>query len=226
MKRLIIVTNKNDLFIDILSNYKLNYKIFNDEQDFKSFTLELDKDDVLISYSHSIIFSQEVIEKIMIGYNIHAGSPDFPGRDPHHWAVYTEAKKFGVVVHHIDKLVDSGSIVDIELFNIKEKTSPKDLLFKADIIAEKLIVKLIHNLSLGVYPKQLKEVKWSRIKKSRKDFLDKCFINHNMQLEELDRRIKAFHVEGKSNLYTQIGKERFYFKKTNQTNKITKNNNE
>jgi methionyl-tRNA formyltransferase len=164
-----------------------------------------------LSFNHNIIFSNEVLSKINIGYNIHAGSLDFPGRDPHHWAVYNKAKQYGAVAHIIEGKVDSGEIIDTVLFDVNINEGPMELLEKANLAAEKLINDLINNIASNIKIKIKKDLFWGDNKKSRQDFLDICYISNDISKQELELRIKAFHVDNRSNLYTKVKDRFFYF---------------
>ena len=51
-------------------------------------------------------------------YNFHPGPPERPGRYPSVFALYEDAKQFGVTVHEMRASVDSGPIVAAEWFDI------------------------------------------------------------------------------------------------------------
>ena len=45
--------------------------------------------ELLVSFGSSIIVPKKILDiKGLTSINIHAASPDYPGRDPHHFAVY------------------------------------------------------------------------------------------------------------------------------------------
>lgn len=211
MFRLIVVSKKKAFFNTVLSKSKLNFKIFDNKNDLEDFIPELNGNDILISYNHNILFSEYILSKIKIGYNIHAASPEFPGRDPHHWAIYSGAKKYGAVLHLIEKKVDSGGIIAAVFFDIKPTFGPLELLQKADIEAEKLIISLIEKILKNEVIEVNKELTWEGDKRSRKDFIEICRIASDVSQRELKRRIKAFHVEGRKNLYTIIHGYKFYY---------------
>lgn len=209
--RLIIVTKKIELFQSILANYNLKFKILDNKDDLNCFIPKLTDKDILISFNHNIIFSDEVLLRIKIGYNIHAASLEYPGRDPHHWAIYKQAKTYGAVVHIIDKIVDSGEVVDTIYFDITENTSPATLLKKANEVAERLIAKLIGDIVSNKKIEIKKDLFWGKNKMKRQDFLDICTIQNSISEVELERRIKAFHVEGRKNIHTNISGKKFFF---------------
>ena len=62
----------------------------------------------LITFLTGVIIPRETLNLWDAAINFHPASPDFPGRDPHHWALYFEARSFGAVVHVIAPEVDRG----------------------------------------------------------------------------------------------------------------------
>jgi len=49
---------------------------------------------LLVSFSTGVVVPAELIAAFPAGaYNVHAASPDYPGRDPHHFAVYEGASR-------------------------------------------------------------------------------------------------------------------------------------
>ena len=111
----------------------------------------------------------------------------------------------------LKKKVDSGGIIAAVFFDIKPTFGPLELLQKADIEAEKLIISLIEKILKNEVIEVNKELTWEGDKRSRKDFIEICRIASDVSQRELKRRIKAFHVEGRKNLYTIIHGYKFYY---------------
>src|SRR5262249_229160 len=60
----------------------------------------LTRDTWLISHSTSVIVPASVLEVLQgRAVNIHAASPRYPGRDPHHFAIYDGAARYGATAH-------------------------------------------------------------------------------------------------------------------------------
>lgn len=166
----------------------------------------------LISFSTSVIVPSEYLNKPgQIAINIHAASPDYPGRDPHHYAVYEGAVEYGATMHYMTDKVDAGDIIAVEIFQIDANITPRKLMLQAEDCAWILIEKLLFWIHQGIPLPQSDRV-WSSVKRSRKDFIRFCKIEPNMEKTEIDRRIRAFHVDGFSNLYTEIHGIKFYYK--------------
>lgn len=159
---------------------------------------------ILLSFGTSIIVPEEVLGRFSAAYNIHAASPDYPGRDPHHFAVYDGATRYGATCHIMTKRVDEGPIVDIEWFDILDPCSPAELLRFANEAGIRIIKRIGPRIAKGetLLPS---ETKWGPRKTTRSDFLAMCHLKSEMSREEIDRRIKAFHSPHHNNL-TMDGK--------------------
>lgn len=166
----------------------------------------------LISFSTSVIIPSEYITiSEQVSVNIHAASPNYPGRDPHHYAVYDGAKYYGATLHYMTSKVDAGDIIDVELFDFDNSVKPYELMQMADEAAWKLIQKLFKSISSNS-ELPISEYHWSGKKRSRKDFEDFCRIDSSIDKQELQRRVKAFHVDGYTNLFTKIHGMKFHYK--------------
>src|SRR5690606_33502142 len=85
------------------------------------------EDDILVCFNTGIIVPRDVLSRYRSAFNFHAASPDFPGRDPHHWAIYRGAKRFGVTAHIMTEKVDDGPIVSTASFASPENCAPQEL---------------------------------------------------------------------------------------------------
>lgn len=184
---------------------------FNKDQLLQLFEREGASFDYLISFSTSIIVPKDCLQRPnQINLNIHAASPDYPGRDPHHYAIYDGVNTYGATLHFMSERVDDGLIIDVEYFIFEPVIKPLELMKLADESAWILIRRLIQSINKG---QQLKPngLEWSGVKRSRSDFNRYCKIDLHMDESEVSRRIKAFHVEGHNNLYTEVCGRKFYY---------------
>ena len=53
--------------------------------------------------------------------NFHPASPDYPGIGCRNFALYENAKEYGVTCHHMSATIDTGSIIEIKRFPIFPK---------------------------------------------------------------------------------------------------------
>ena len=96
-------------------------------------SLKLANGHILVSFGTSLIVPTDILDHYAGGvYNIHAASPDYPGRDPHHWAAYDRVNRYGATAHIMTSKVDDGPIVDVEWFDVSPGTRPEELLKKAN----------------------------------------------------------------------------------------------
>lgn len=73
----------------------------------------------LISFCSAVIVSASVLNRLPgPAYNFHPGPPERPGRYPSVFALYDDAKIFGITVHEMVAKVDAGPIVAAEWFEI------------------------------------------------------------------------------------------------------------
>lgn len=147
---------------------------------------------LLVCFSTGVIVPAGVLERLAYpGYNFHAASPDYPGRDPHHFAVYEGARRFGATVHKMVAKVDAGQIVGIELFHVAPGTTPEALRRKALSAALRLYRTLM--------PRMMREgelpglgVVWAAQKRRRRDFNAMCRVESTISRSEFERRYFAF----------------------------------
>lgn len=159
--------------------------------------------DVLLSHGTSVIVPQDVLEKFTSAYNVHSASPDYPGRDPHHFAIYDKVQRYGATGHVMTKLVDAGPIVDVEWFDVAPSDTPAKLLAKTDAAAIKVLQRLATKLREGVALTPTGE-RWGERKTTRADFIAMCNVPHDISADELERRMIAFNTDQHRNLFTQI----------------------
>lgn len=154
--------------------------------------------DILLSYGTSLIVPQDQLDRFRAAYNIHAAPPDYPGRDPHHFAIYDGVKRYGATCHVMTSRVDEGPIVDVEWFDVAPEETPEGLLKRADLAA----VTIIHKLGLRLQSGPLSPIgqTWGSRKTKRSDFLAMCQIYPDISREEFDRRYRAFNSDHHNNL--------------------------
>ena len=190
---------RNDLIISkIHSEQELNNLLLN--QDY----------DLLISFGSSIIVSKKILEiKGLKSVNIHAASPKYPGRDPHHFAVYDNVKKYGATMHFMINKVDEGGIIDVDFFSVKPSVKPNELLIKANDSGLKLFIKLLKNFDKKNYLKVNNKYKWSNKKNTRKDFEKLCNLSFDIDNKEFMKRLNACSFPGYNNLFLNIYGKKF-----------------
>jgi methionyl-tRNA formyltransferase len=168
----------------------------------------------LLSFSTSVIVPAEVFEQFPGGaYNLHAASPQYPGRDPHHWAIYDGARDYGATLHVMGKRVDDGPIIDVELFAVAPDEKPMALLERANAAAFQLLARNAGRLTSGKLIVPDGKFAWSGKKHSRKDFLEMCRLDASLSREEFERRVRAFDVPHYDNITVTLHGRTFRLEK-------------
>lgn len=195
-----IILNRHQKYVDV---------IHIESRDTLCSLSEITDYDVLISYSTNIIIPQKILELFKFrAYNFHAASPDFPGRDPHHFAVYNNVKRYGATAHIIREKVDSGEIIGVEYFDCDcSQITPHQLLEQANHATMKLANDLIQPILENNVPKL--DIAWGAKKNTRQDFLNMCELSLNMGETEIARRIKAFSSPHYDNFKLSIQGKQF-----------------
>jgi methionyl-tRNA formyltransferase len=171
---------------------------------------EIEEFDLLFSFGTSVIVPDSILSKPnLTAVNLHAAPPQYPGRDPHHFAVYDGASQYGATFHFMTASVDAGPIIDVELFHVPDGALPIELRDNANEAAYRLLAKYLPPLLAGVSLSPNPNLAWAGKKRSRKDFQDLCRIDLDVSEEEFKRRERACMMPGYSNLYTIIQGRRF-----------------
>lgn len=166
---------------------------------------------VLIGFHTGVIVPPDVLRACAGAYNFHGATPVYPGRDPHHFAAYDGVTEWGATAHVMTDRVDAGAIVGVERRPVPSDAAPVTLLAIAVEASFALLERLAPAMARGEAIAPCGEV-WSGVKRTRADFRAMCRIDPSMDAEELDRRIRAFHVDGYENLYTELHGRRFAYR--------------
>lgn len=202
-------TGKKTQDLAIKAGVKLDAKVVDELDALQSaFTT---RQDLLLSFGTNVIVPEWILKKQgLIACNVHAASPQYPGRDPHHFAIYDQAKQYGATLHYMTHNVDAGSIIDVELFDVELRTTtPSGLLNLAKESAWALIKRFFERYIEYGAPKAMSGMSWGTRKTTRKMFLDLCRINQSMPKEEIERRYRATAMPGYKNLFIDIHGFRF-----------------
>lgn len=75
----------------------------------------------LISFLTSVIVPEEIIKRLgLVPYNVHPGSPEYPGAHGLSFAIYEGSRNFGVTAHELVKRVDTGAITLVDRFGLPD----------------------------------------------------------------------------------------------------------
>lgn len=82
----------------------------------------------ILACCSQIIVSPEQLDSLTLTpYNIHPGSPEYPGVLPEYWAHADGAAHFGATLHHMTKDIDAGPIIDARLMPITQPITAESL---------------------------------------------------------------------------------------------------
>lgn len=161
--------------------------------------------EILLSFGTSVIVPPDLLRRFRAAYNLHAASPQYPGRDPHHFAVYDRVPRYGATLHVMTERVDAGPIVDVEWFDVPPECSPTDLLRRANEAAITLLRRWGPRLQGGEAPAAAgAPIEWTGTKRTRTDFLAMCQLPSSVSREEFERRANAFNMPGYDNLTVEM----------------------
>lgn len=146
--------------------------------------------ETLLIFGSGIIIRDPQLTLFDVAVNFHAASPDYPGRDPHHWACYEGATRYGATAHHIDKAVDSGPIIGTIISGVSPFWGPRDYFEHGEKCARALFAILAPLVcSLGVTENG---EQWRGKAKTRKDTIAMCNLRDVRDQKEIEHRRKSF----------------------------------
>jgi methionyl-tRNA formyltransferase len=207
ISRIIVLSNKIKELAPLFENSNFPHFFVSTKEELNS--VKFDKSDCLFSYSTNVIIPIIILDTVQLAINIHAASPRFPGRDPHHWAIYRDASQYGATLHFMSEKVDEGSIIKSMLFNVNSDSTSMDLLRKADDKALRLVDWTLSELKLNNKLKPSGE-KWEGQKMKRRDLKQIVDLTDVNNLDEFRRRIKAFSSPFYNNLFVRRNGYKFY----------------
>jgi methionyl-tRNA formyltransferase len=166
--------------------------------------------DLVLSFATSIIVdSNSLKHKYTKFVNVHSATPNFPGRDPHHFAIYNESKIYGATIHYMNEKVDSGKIINVVYEKVPIGATPGCLLRIGNEASLKLIKKFFLDYLSNGWPLPNNSYNWSGITTKRLDFTKLCEINPGIDKLEFEKRYKATYMPGYSNLFINIHGKKF-----------------
>jgi len=147
--------------------------------------------DYIISYLSRWVLPEKIIEKAKIAaINFHPASPSYPGIGCNNFALYENAKEYGVTCHKMSTIVDTGEIIAVKIFPVFDTDNISTLLLRTYdyliILFYEIIEKIIKGEKLTV-----SNHKWKRKPFTRKEFKELFKINLDMDNNEIKKRIRA-----------------------------------
>lgn len=147
--------------------------------------------DLIISYlSQWIIPKQLLNTATFAAINFHPGSPEYPGIGCTNFAIYDGVDEFGITCHHMNAKVDTGMLIAVKRFPVYEE----DTVYSITQQCYSAILDMFYNIfTIIMSCKQLPSANesWKRKPYLRKELNDLCKLTPDMDVEEVERRIKA-----------------------------------
>tara|TARA_R110000868_G_scaffold219102_4_gene469931 strand:+ start:920 stop:1546 length:627 start_codon:yes stop_codon:yes gene_type:complete len=143
----------------------------------------------LLSFCTAVIVPSAILDGLPgPAYNFHPGPPERPGRYPSVFALYDKAEQFGLTVHEMAPLVDSGPIIDAEWFDIPEGCDLIELESRTLIRLVAVFRRLAPYLAVFSQPLPHQDILWQGRKTAKADCDELCRITPDMSSEEITRR--------------------------------------
>ncbi len=156
---------------------------------------------LLLSYISPWIVPAALLERASFAaINFHPGTPNYPGIGCTNFAIYNRENQFGVTAHHMVEQVDTGPIIAVKRFPLREEDTVWSLTHRC---YENLVILfqdvISHFFATGRLPKSAE--KWTRRPYTRCALDALCEINMTMTPEEVERRIRATTYPGMPGAY-------------------------
>lgn len=152
------------------------------------------RDARLVSFTSGVIVPGAMLGQLGHGaYNFHPGPPQYPGWAPAHFALYENARTFGATAHAMAARVDSGPIIGVELFDIPENISVRELEQIAFVRLAHLFWRMSRDIACEIAPLPALPVAWTGTKSTKRMYRELCEIPPQISATELKRRIRAFN---------------------------------
>lgn len=145
----------------------------------------------VISFGSGVIVPTPLLARLSLGaYNFHPGPPEYPGIFPSVFALYAGEKDFGVTLHEMAAVVDSGPIVAVDRFAMKPEWDRLALDTATFTALTHLLARAAPQL---VQPSPLVHTNdaWGTPRRTRKDFDALCRLPEDVTAEEFARRYRA-----------------------------------
>ncbi len=147
--------------------------------------------DYIISYLSRWIVPADLLTRARkAAINFHPASPDYPGIGCNNFALYENAKEYGVTCHHMASKVDTGKIIAVARFPIDESDNVASLLNRTYqrqiILFNEIAAFIVEGRDLPV-----SDEKWTRPPFTRAQFDELFRVTPDMSRDEIARRVRA-----------------------------------
>ncbi len=140
----------------------------------------------VISFLAGTIVPATVLSRLRITpYNIHPGSPEYPGSHPESFAIWEGAETFGVTAHEMTARVDAGPIVAVCRFPAPlncERMTLADLAYAHAVNVFSLVGAFCADTDASM--PHMEEERWAPHKHTNKQFQTLCQMPDNASPNE------------------------------------------
>ncbi len=167
--------------------------------------------DYIVSYLSRWVVPEALLNRARkAAINFHPASPEYPGIGCNNFALYEDAKEYGVTCHHMAPRVDTGRIIAVRRFPVYPEDDVDALLkrtYENQIALFFEIAQLMaEGKDLPVSPEA-----WTRPPFTRKQFNELFRITPDMTTDEIARRVRAVSY-GSYQPYVELAGFRFEYK--------------
>lgn len=147
--------------------------------------------DYIISYSSRWVIPDYLLKQANIAsINFHPAPPNYPGFGCTNFALYEDAKEYGVTCHHMVKEIDAGAIIAVKKFPVFSTDNVDTLLARTYNYQLNLFYDIIGNIISSLTLPTSQE-QWTRKAFTRKDFNELIKLIPTMTREEITKIIRA-----------------------------------
>jgi len=158
--------------------------------------------DYIFCFRSLFILPKHLIDRARIAaINFHPAPVEYPGSGCLNFALYDDAKEYGVTAHIMNEKVDNGAILECRRFPILPSDSVDTLLSRTHLMLINLFLDVVTDLVLGGKNALDKKVMSSAFEKWRgdatkmKDFEKLQVVPVKVSEEELEKIIRATYTE-------------------------------
>lgn len=179
----------------------------------REFEAQVHAPDVIISFLNGYILKPALLDAAQgRAFNVHPAPPEYPGRDPWHFACYDRFPRAGATLHRMAARVDEGEIVDVserEFDPGLTVAAYRDLCHRLSV--DLLLANLGAILAGTIEPRASRSWR-AEAKRSRRDFTRMCEIDPTMSPDEVQRRLRSFNTPDHDNVFTVIHGHKFFYR--------------
>lgn len=146
----------------------------------------------LLSVGSPVILPRDLLQRLPApAYNLHPGPPNYPGIFPSVFALYEGAREFGVTLHEMAPVVDTGAIVATQRFAIAPQWDRLALDAETFRVMLGVLERFASRLGDVDTPLTYSGEVWSGRRRTRNDFQALCLLPPGFTNDDFARRLRA-----------------------------------